>query len=174
MFLPVIAMAFTACSKKEIVFDHEAAAFDTKAGQILLEAILPTATAVDDEIYIAGPFVGDSAAVVGVSTYKLTHSDKISAKWGVYLDPASFKNGKTLADGFYFVNVQQGIERDVKNGDILHKLPNAQTGTAYNVYADRWRAFFEAEEEFHLPEHDGVRVYIVDNTGWGAIASGAT
>ena len=169
--IPVLAMALAGCAKDEIVFNHEQPAFDTKDGQILIEAILPTATAADDEIYIAGPFAGDSTAVVGNSSYLLTHSDKISQKWGVYLDPASFKDGKTLADGFYFVNVQQGIERSVKNEDILHTL-DAQPGKSYNVYADRWRAFFESNTEVEetLPEHDGIRIYIVDETGWDAIA----
>jgi len=171
MLLPAVAMALTGCVKEAITFDHEQPAFDTRDGQILIEAILPTATAYDDDIYIAGPFAGDSAAVVGNGTYKLIHSDAISAKWGIYLDPASFKDGKTLADGFFFVNVQQGIERSVKNEDILHYL-DAEPGKSYNVYADRWRAFFEssADEGFSLPEHDGVRVYIIDNTGWEAIA----
>ena len=169
--IPVLAMALAGCAKDEIVFNHEQPAFDTKDGQILIEAILPTATAVDDEIYIAGPFAGDSAAVVGNASYLLTHSDKIAQKWGIYLDPSSFKDGKTLADGFYFVNVQQGIERSVKNEDVLHTL-DAQPGNSYNVYADRWRAFFESgsEVEETLPAHDGIRIYIVDETGWDAIA----
>ena len=171
MLLPVLALALAGCAKEPLVFDHEKAAFDLRDGQILIEAILPTATAVDDDIYIAGPFAGDSAAVVGNGSYKLAHSDAVSAKWGIYLDPATFKDGKTLSDGFYFVNVQQGIERSVKNEDILHTL-DARTGERYNVYADRWRAFFESSsgEDFKLPEHDGVRVYIVDKTGWDEIA----
>ena len=171
LLIPAFAMALVGCSPEEIVFSHEQPGFDTQDGKILIEAILPTATAVDDEIYIAGPFAGDSTAVVGNSSYLLSHSTTVSQKWGIYLDPASFKDGKTLADGFYFVNVQQGIERSVKNEDILHTL-DAQAGKSYNVYAERWRSFFETNTDVEetLPAHDGIRIYIVDETGWDAIA----
>lgn len=33
-------------------------------------------------------------------------------KWGIYLFPSTFKNGKTLADGFYFVS--ENKERNVQ------------------------------------------------------------
>ncbi len=164
------ALALASCAKQELLFNHEKPAANTEAGKILIEAILPTQTTVNDQIYIAGPFAGDSAYVVQSSMYALKHSEVVSQKWFIYLDPATFMDGKTLADGFYFVNVEQGIERSVKNEDILHKL-DAVPGERYNVYADRWRSFFanNEEQEELLPEHDGVRVYIVDQTGWDEI-----
>ena len=164
-------LALASCAKQELLFNHEKPAMDTEPGKILIEAILPTQTAVDDQIYIAGPFAGDSAYVVQSSMYALKHSEVVSQKWFIYLDPATFKDGKTLADGFYFVNVEQGIERSVKNEDILHKL-DAVSGERYNVYADRWRAYFAQQEQQEelLPEHEGVRIYILDQTGWEAIA----
>ena len=73
-----------------------------------MEAILPQATAADDEVYIIGDFNGGIDAV-GNSAYRLTRSVAIPAKWGVYVDPSAFQGGKTLADGFTFYNVQQGL-----------------------------------------------------------------
>ena len=122
-------------------------------------------------MYIIGDFNGNSDAV-GNSAYKLTRSTAIPAKWGVYLDPSAFQGGKTLADGFTFYNVQQGLERGPKNEDITHKL-TIGVGEWANVYADKWAKYFappEEPEDIVLPEHDGVRVYIIDQTGWDAIA----
>ena len=164
-------LALASCAKQELLFDHEKPAMDTEPGKILIEAILPTTTAVEDQIFIAGPFAGDSAYVVNNSAYALKHSEVVSQKWFIYLDPSTFKEGLSLSDGFYFVNVEQGLERSVKNEDILHKL-DAVAGERYNVYADRWRSYFanQNQKEEMLPEHDGVRVYILDQTGWDAIA----
>ena len=164
-------LALASCAKQELLFDHEKPAMDTEPGKILIEAILPTTTAVEDQIFIAGPFAGDSAYVVNNSAYALKHSEVVSQKWFIYLDPSTFKEGLSLSDGFYFVNVEQGLERSVNNEDILHKL-DAVAGERYNVYADRWRSYFanQDQKEEMLPEHDGVRVYILDQTGWDAIA----
>jgi len=170
--IPALFLAAASCMpKEEIEFAHEAQAFDTRSDRILVEAILPQATAADDEVYIIGAFNGGEAAV-GNSAYRLTRSVAIPAKWGVYVDPAAFQGGKTLADGFTFYNVQQGIERGPKNEDVLHKL-TIGTGEWANVYADKWAKYFappETPDEIVLPEHDGVRVYIIDQTGWDAIA----
>ena len=169
--LAAFAFSLAGCKMEEITFDHEQPAFDTQSGMILIEAILPTATAADDEVYIAGPFAGDSLYVVGKSMYRLAHSSTVTEKWGIYLDPSSFKDGKTLADGFYFVNVQQGLERTVKNEDALHTL-NATVGQRYNVYAERWRSYFaapEVPEEVVLPELTGYGLF-VDNSAAPAYA----
>ena len=170
--IPALFLAAAACApKEEIEFAHEAQAFDTRSDRILVEAILPQATAADDEVYIIGAFNGGEAAV-GNSAYRLTRSVAIPAKWGVYVDPAAFLGGKTLADGFTFYNVQQGIERGPKNEDVLHTL-TIGTGEWANVYADKWAKYFappEKPDDIALPEHDGVRVYIIDQTGWDAIA----
>ncbi len=173
MTLPLALLALS-CNKSEIVFDHEKPGFDIQDGKILIEAILPTTTTEDDEIYIAGPFAGgDSLAVWGNSSYKLAHSTVISQKWGVYLDPADFKDGKTLQDGFWFVSYKEGRERSGKGEETVHTL-SAQTGHSYNVYVTSWKSRFvvpdEDEDEEGFPEHDGVRIYIIDETGWDAIA----
>ena len=170
--IPALFFAAASCApKEEIEFAHEAQAFDTRSDRILVEAILPQATAADDEVYIIGAFNGGEAAV-GNSAYRLTRSAAIPAKWGVYVDPSAFQGGKTLADGFTFYNVQQGIERGPKNEDVSHKL-TIGVGEWANVYADKWAKYFEPPVDPSgpsLPEHDGVRVYIIDQTGWDAIA----
>ncbi len=170
--IPALFLAAASCApKEEIEFAHEAQAFDTRSDRILVEAILPQATAADDEVYIIGAFNGGESAV-GNSAYRLTRSMAIPAKWGVYVDPSAFQGGKTLADGFTFYNVQQGLERSSRNEDVLHRL-TISTGEWANVYADKWAKYFEPPVEPDvpsLPEHDGVRVYIIDQTGWDAIA----
>ena len=169
--IPALFLAASCVQKEEIEFAHEAQAFETRSDRILVEAILPQATAADDEVYIIGAFNGNEAAV-GNSAYRLTRSAAIPAKWGVYLDPAAFQGGKTLADGFTFFNVQQGVERSSRNEDVRHTL-TIGTGQWANVYADKWAKYFEppvTPDTPSLPEHDGVRVYIIDQTGWDAIA----
>lgn len=169
--IPALFLAASCVPKEEIEFAHEAQAFDTRSDRILVEAILPQATAADDEVYIIGAFNGNEAAI-GNPNYLLTRSVAIPAKWGVYLDPAAFQGGKTLADGFTFYNVQQGLERSPKNEDVTHTL-TIGTGEWANVYADKWAKYFAPPEDPSgpsLPEHDGVRVYIIDQTGWDAIA----
>ena len=170
--IPALFLAAASCApREEIEFAHEAQAFDTRSDRILVEAILPQATAADDEVYIIGAFNGGEAAV-GNPAYRLTRSAAIPAKWGVYVDPSAFQGGKTLADGFTFYNVQQGIERSPKNEDVSHKL-TIGVGEWANVYADKWAKYFEppvTPDTPSLPEHDGVRVYIIDQTGWDAIA----
>ena len=170
--IPALFLAAASCMpKEEIKFAHEEQAFETRSDRILVEAILPQATAADDEVYIIGAFNGNDAAI-GNAAYKLTRSTAIPAKWGVYVDPSAFQGGKTLADGFTFYNVQQGLERGPKNEDVSHKL-TIGPGEWANVYADKWAKYFEPPVEPDtpsLPEHDGVRVYIIDQTGWDAIA----
>ena len=83
--IPALFLAAAACApKEEIKFAHEEQAFDTRSDRILVEAILPQATAADDEVYIIGAFNGGIDAV-GNSAYRLTRSVAIPAKWGVYV-----------------------------------------------------------------------------------------
>ena len=174
----LLAFGLAGCTEKEITFDHEKQAFGTQPGKILIEAIMPVSTRLTDDLFIAGPFAGDSAAVVSEPTgmWKLSHSDEVTEKWGIYLDPSSFKDGYTLADGFFFVNVQQGVERSVDNGPYYHTL-DARTGEWYNVYVDRWRSFFsgggggeDVGEDEPFPTLQGWGVFVVDGTSWDEIA----
>ena len=167
--LSVLAAACASCAKQEpLAFDHESPAFDTKDGVILIEAIMPSSTLAEDEIYICGPFNGGDAAVDNID-YQLEKSDFVSLKWGVYVNPANFVDGKTLADGFWFYSKKEGREVTVKNAEAVHTL-DAVTGERYNVYVDRWASYYSTPEEETLPEHDGVRIYINDQTGWSSIA----
>ena len=170
IILSVLAVVFASCVKpeQELVFDHEKPAFSTKNGVILIEAIMPSSTVAEDAIYICGPFNGSDEAV-GNMDYKLEKSELVNLKWGVYVDPAKFKGGKTLADGFWFCSEKEGREVTVKKTDAVHTL-NAQAGERYNVYVDRWASYYDTPEDVKLPDHDGVRIYITDNTGWDAIA----
>ena len=82
--IPALFLAAASCApREEIQFAHEAQAFDTRSDRILVEAILPQATAADDEVYIIGAFNGGEAAV-GNSAYRLTRSVAIPAKWGFH------------------------------------------------------------------------------------------
>ena len=163
--LPVLGLLGACTEKEEIVFDHEQPAFEIKENAILIEAIMPQGTAEDDAIYIVGPFNGEDAAV-GNMQWQMEHSTVIPEKWGIYLDPSSFENGKTLADGFWFVSESQGKERTVLDEDAVHTL-DAGVGTRTNVYVDRWESYFIIPETI---EHDGYVIYIDNQSGWDAIA----
>ena len=155
----------SSCSdKEEIVFDHERQQFETRADRILLEFIAPFGTTADEEIYIIGAFNGDSTAI-GQQQYLLTKAPQSDIKWGVYLDPASFVGGKSLADGFLFYSAKQGMEFTVKGEAAIHN-DNPGVGTFTNVWGQRWESYYWAGGEAPEPEHDGFAVYVDDQTGW--------
>ena len=172
--LPLVAMtALAACDdEEEIVFDHERQAFSTQSGKLLLEVIMPQATAVDEEIYIIGDFNGGEQAI-GNPSYLMSHSDVVPQKWGIYIDPNAFQGGRTLRDGFTFYSVQQGLERSPLNEDVSHTT-TIGTGEWTNVYVDRWAKYFEPVEpsgKIVLPDHPGTyRIYAVNEIGWPDMA----
>lgn len=166
LLMPLLAFLGSCDDKDEIVFDHELPQFELKENAILLEVIMPHGTAADEKIYIAGDFNGGEEAV-GQPEWCLEKAADSDVKWGIYLIPSTFKNGKTLADGFYFVSEKQGVERTVKNEDMLHTL-NVGIGTRTNVTVSRWESYF-AEEPGEIP-HDGYVIYVEDNSGWDALA----
>lgn len=144
-----------------IIFDDELPQFNVKENVILLEVIMPKGSAAGDEYYIVGDFNGGAEAAVGNLEWQLEKATGSDSKWGIYLLPSTFKDGKTLADGFYFVSSTKGEERSVKNEAVLHRL-DAKVGTRTNVWVDRWKAYFDTEEE----GHDGFVVYVQDKSGW--------
>ena len=158
----------SSCSDKEdIVFEHERQQFETRADRILLEFIAPFGTTADDKIYIIGAFNGDSAAI-GQEQYMLTKAPQSDVKWGIYLDPKSFVDGKTLADGFRFYSASQGMEYTIGGKAALH-TDNPGVGTFTNVWGQRWESYYWSDGEKPEPEHDGYVVYVDDQTGWDAL-----
>lgn len=174
--LLLFPMLLGSCSKNEdIVFDHERQMFEIQEGKILLEVILPSATTAGEEIYISGAFNGGDEAAVGKDEFKLIRTDLSTIKRAVYLDPSTFVDGKTLADGFHFVSDKQRQEVDVKGQDKWH-YENPGAGTSTNITVDRWAAYYDNPDEGGESdtdpdvEHDGYVVYVDDQTGWDALA----
>lgn len=182
LLLTLLALTgmISSCSKSEdIVFDHERQQFETRADRILLEFIVPFGTTANEEIYIIGPFNGNTltpdeegkyADPVLDDTYKLTKAEKSDIKWGVYLDPAAFQNGKTLADGFRFYSMSQGNEAQLGATAVyaVHN-DNPGVGTFTNIWGQRWEAYYWSGGEKPEPDHNGVRVYVDNQTSWDAL-----
>lgn len=157
-------------SSEDIIFDHERQQFETRADRILLEFIAPFGTTADEELYIIGAFNGADAedGVLTQEQYKLTKAPNSNEKWGIYLDPSTFVNGKTLADGFRFYSATQGVEYTV-NGEVANHTDNPAVGTFTNVWGQRWESFYWSGGEKPEPDHNGVRVYVDNQTGWETI-----
>lgn len=165
LLLPLM-MLLGACAQEEIVFDHEKPAFETKEGMILLEVIVPTSTKADDVIYISGAFNGGDEAAASDLRWQLEKSTTIDKKWGIYLDPTTFVDGKTLADGYRFISVREGEERTARN-EAVNRTENPAPGTRTNIYVSYWNMFFYVAPEL---KHDGPVVYVDNQTGWDALA----
>ena len=142
-----LSLLFFGCSDKdELIFDYEYPQFETNPGFILMEVVLPQGTPDSENVFIVGDFNGGEEAAVGNAKWQLKQSPGNSLKWGIYLDPADFVAGKTLADGYYFHSWEQGKERTVQNEDILH-YETAPVGDRINyVRVSRWAKYFEQSE----------------------------
>ena len=170
----------TGCkSDDDITFDHERQQFETRADRILLEFIAPFGTTANEEVYIIGPFNGNTltadeegkyADPVLDDAFLLTKAPKSDVKWGIYLDPATFQNGKSLADGFRFYSKAQGNEALLGTTAVyaVHN-DNPGVGTFTNVWGQRWEAYYWSGGEKPEPDHNGVRVYVDNQTGWDAL-----
>ena len=170
----------TGCkSNDDITFDHERQQFETRADRILLEFIAPFGTTANEEVYIIGPFNGNTltadeegkyADPVLDDAFKLTKAPKSDVKWGIYLDPATFQNGKSLADGFRFYSKAQGNEA-LLGATAVYAVHNDNpgVGTFTNVWGQRWEAYYWSGGEKPEPDHNGVRVYVDNQTGWDAL-----
>lgn len=178
--LLTLAGLLTGCkSNDDITFDHERQQFETRADRILLEFIAPFGTTANEEVYIIGPFNGNTltaneegkyADPVLDDAFKLTKAPKSDVKWGIYLDPATFQNGKSLADGFRFYSKAQGNEALLGTTAVyaVHN-DNPGVGTFTNVWGQRWEAYYWSGGEKPEPDHNGVRVYVDNQTGWDAL-----
>lgn len=166
ILIPLMALT-SSCKKEEIVFDHEKPQFELRDDAILLEVIMPQGTATDDILYISGDFNGGDEMAVGNAQWQLEKAAGSDVKWGIYLYPNTFINGKTLADGFHFVSEKQGVERDVFNKEVIHAA-NASLGTRTNIMVSRWEAYFKDPDQ--PKEHDGYAIFVIDETGWDALS----
>ena len=124
---------------------------------------MPTGSLVDDEYYIIGDFNGGEEEAFGNPEWMLEKAAESNLKWGIYIMPSSFKDGKSLADGFYFVAKRQGEERSVKNEPVVHTL-DVQVGSFTNVWVDRWESYFGEVVK------DSYSIYVNNQTGWEELA----
>ncbi|MCH5241399.1 MAG: starch-binding protein [Muribaculaceae bacterium] len=158
---------FTGCKEESIVLTSELPQFETREGLMLLEVIVPYGTGINDQIYIYGDFNGGEEAI-GNPEWLLQRGNPqsgVPAKFGIYLNPSSFVNGKTLADGYTFYNVQSGPEKNIDNETMLHyQYPSL--GQRQNVFVDYWEADFSTPENPDDVEHDGYAIYIKNNSSW--------
>ena len=164
MLLPLLG----ACSKDEIVFDSELPRFETRPGYQLIEAIVPQETTANDKIYIIGDFNGGMDAV-GDPRWQLEKAPDTDVKWGIYLNPADFIDGKTLADGYTFYNAEQGIERAIGNKDAIH-TEAPRLGGRLNVLIYFWADYYNKPQNPDEIVHDGYVIYVVDNSGYDELA----
>jgi len=160
--LTLASLFMVSCGREEIVFDHEKPQFETKANAILLEVIVPAGTSAKDQIYIVGAFNGKDTIDFISPDYQLQVSENNTAKYGIYLYPEDFVDGKTLADGFLFVSKMQGIEKPAE----LHFIQDAKLGERYDISLTRWGGAAVVPDV----EHDGFAVFVIDETGWDALA----
>lgn len=148
------------CQPKDIVFDHEQPQFEIKANAILLEVIVPAGTAADDQIYMVGPYNGTDSTNLG--SMILTKAEKTDYKFGIYVFPSDIAEGKSLADGFYFVSKKQNVERF----QTMHTIANAQLGQRYDLTITAW----QGNPEKPKIEHDGHVIYVLNHTDWTDLA----
>lgn len=165
MLLPLLA----GCSKDEIIFDSELPRFELRPGYQLLEVIVPQGTMPTDKIYIVGEFNGGQEAAVGNPMWQLEKASDTDVKWGIYLNPDDFVDGKTLADGYTFYNSEQGEERSLDNQPVLHTEAPA-LGQRLNVLLYRWADYFNKPVDPDEIVHDGYVIYVVDNSGYEDLA----
>ncbi len=142
------------CKHEEIVFPIEQPQFETKAGKILIEIIAPTETAISkDVICIQGPFSGGQPL-------ELERAEYMDYKYGIYLDPATFAKGKTLADGYWFTSSLSGREMSDQKTEVKH-YETAAAGERIDLTLTHWEMFFNA--------HNGHVLYVEDQSSWSTL-----
>lgn len=168
MLLPFAAL-FAACDlgDSEPVGKY---AFDTDENMILIEAKLPVGSYDSDEIYIAGAFNGAEAeSYVADEKYRLVQSEVNINLFGVFLDPAAFVEGTSLADGFWLYSKNLGLSLTTTKA-LATFTSNADKGQRTNIVVSQWGEPVRDVVET-LPEHPGtIRVYVDNQAGWEAVA----
>lgn len=168
IFFLLLLPFLSGCTKDEIIFDSELPRFELRPGYQLLEVIVPQGTLATDKIYIIGEFNGGMDAV-GDPRWQLEKAYDTDVKWGIYLNPADFVDGKTLADGYTFYSVEQGEERSLENTEVIHTEVPA-VGARLNVIVYRWADYFNKPANPDEIVHDGYVIYVVDNTEYDELA----
>ncbi|MBQ8839612.1 MAG: starch-binding protein [Bacteroidales bacterium] len=145
-------------------------AFETDSQKILIEAKLPSGAYAEDEIYICGPFNGaEEESYVEDAKWRLTQSAININIFGVYLDPATFVEGTSLADGFWLYSKNSGLSLTTKK-ELSTYTSSADLGQRTSIVVPQWGEPVKDVVET-LPEHPGtIRVYVDNQAGWEAIA----
>ena len=169
LLLAALLPLLGSCSQEDIIFDHELPQFDTREGYQLLEVIVPTSTTANDKLYIVGEFNGGLEAALADPRWQLEPAQNTDAKWGIYLNPADFVSGKTLADGYYFYSAEQREERTVQGAEVMHTEQPA-VGGRINVTVGRWAAYDDKPLNPDEVVHDGYAIFVVDNSGYDELA----
>lgn len=170
VLLPLLGILGSCSNEDDIVFDREKPAFEIKADRILLETLLPSKTKSDEDVYIVGQFNGlNDSTVIGHDEWKLNLKDTVFGKRGIYLDPTTFVNGKTLADGYHFVSSTQRNEVTAL-GDTVTRTQSPSLGTSTTFIISKWAAYFDPEPVNPTITHDGYVVYVDDQSGWDGLA----
>lgn len=145
LILLSMLMIFGACDEKEdLIFEHEKPQFEIQLDKILIETLVPQSTVSGDEIYIVGDFNGGNSAF-GDEKYKLEVSGNTVYRWGVYLDPDDFIDGKTLSDGYWFVSANSGIEKMTACNDTIHTA-SVSTGSRLETSIANWKSECAVDE----------------------------
>jgi len=169
LLMTVLLPLLGSCSQEEIIFDHELPQFETREGYQLLEVIVPQTTTATDKLYIVGEFNGGLEAALADPRWQLEPAQNCDAKWGIYLNPADFVSGKTLADGYYFYSMEQREERTVQGETTMHTDAPA-VGGRINVTVGRWAAYYDKPLNPDEVVHDGYAIFVVDNSGYDELA----
>ena len=149
------AMVLAGCQKENIVFPIEIPQFEPQEGKILIEVIAPSETAIaKDKIYIQGAFSSNKPL-------ELSRAEFMDYKYGIYLDPATFAVGKSLADGYWFSSALSGKEVIEKDTPIEH-FETAEVGGRIDISLVHWEMFFNA--------HNGYVLYVDNKSTWKDLA----
>lgn len=168
----LLFLSLASCKEDTFTLTSELPQFETKEGMMLLEVIVPYGTGVNDNIYIYGDFNGGIDAV-GNPQWLLQRANTTSgvpAKFGIYLDPTTFQDGKTLANGYTFYNIQNGAEVDSEgNGPVWH-YDYPEVGKRLNVFVDYFEGTLSSPGDPDEVEHDGYAIFVVNETTWTSLA----
>ena len=128
--------AVTACNKDKEAQVEDGKIFPGDKDNILIEVTLPSSTSSTDVIYLAGAVTGGQE---NAAAFKLARSSKGGNVLAAYLDPNDFIGGKTLADPFWFVSKEKGIEVDASGNPATHTIADAKKGGAYSIEVKAWK-----------------------------------